>query len=159
MRFSTSPEQLDIGGRIYIPASANATTFLILGNVVVHSREYHLTIINGLRAMKDANDSKTAKLHNISFSAALTQSALDRFNETWVGALGVVRAKNKAGRLWSNVKSNDGESLAFLSFWAKARSISDADLDLLRATFGLATKVFVEYQDSKRTVILPARPG
>lgn len=156
MRFSSGPEYLYIGGCHYFPASDNATTFLILDEVVVYSHEFHVTIINGLRAMKNAGDLKIAKEHNMNFSTALSQSSLERFKESWVGTLGVVRAKNKAGRLWKQVETNDGETISFLAFWANAKSITPADLAVLRSTFDLTEKVFVEYVDRKRTVVLPA---
>lgn len=159
MRYSTGPEYLYIGGPHYFPSCDNAITFMILEKVVVYSHEFHLTIINGLRAMKNASDLKTAKKYNISFSSPLSQSALDRFKETWVGTLGIARANNKAGRLWKNVKTDDGETISFLAFWAKAKSIAPADLDLLRETFDLSTPVFVEYEGRKNTATLPALEG
>ena len=159
MRFSTGPEYLHIGGSHYLPESANATTYMILGDVVVHSREFHVTIISGLKAMKNAGDFKTAKKYNINFSTTLSQASLDCFNETWVGALGVVRANNKAGRLWKDVGTDNGEQISFLAFWANAKSVAPTDLDLLRDTFDLNTEVFVEYVDRKSTKVLPARGG
>ena len=159
MRFSTGPEYLHIGGNHYLPESANAITYMILGDVVVHSREYHVTIINGLRAMKSAGDIETAKDYSINFSAELSQTSLDRFNETWVGTLGIVRANNKAGRLWKDVGTDNGDQISFLAFWANAKSIAPTDLDLLRDTFDLTTEVFVEYVDRKSTKVLPARGG
>lgn len=157
MRFSSSPEYLYIGGFHYFPYSDNATTFLILDEVVVYSHEFHATIIKGLKAMKNAGDFKTAKKYNINFSTTLSQASLDCFNETWVGALGVVRANNKAGRLWKDVGTDNGEQISFLAFWANAKSVAPVDLDLLRDTFDLNTEVFVEYVDRKSTKVLPAR--
>ena len=55
------------------------------------------------------------------------------------------------------MQTDAGEPVAVLSFWAKAKSITAPDLALLRTTFGLTTKVFVEYIDTKDTVILPAQ--
>lgn len=156
MRYSSNPEHLDIGGHRYTPASANATTFLILGGTVVHSREFHATLINGLRAMKSAADVRTAKTYQCNFSPPLADAELERFKADWTGVLGLVRTRNKAGRLWKSIPSGDGETISFLSLWASEASTTDKDLELLRQVFLLKTKVFVEWIDSRRTLILPA---
>lgn len=156
MRYSTSPELLKIGGGTYTPESSNATTFLILEDVVAHSREFHMTIINGLKAMTSAKDLKTAKGYNIKFSSRLTQSAIDHFKETWVGTLGIVRTNNKAGRVWKHVKNDIGDVVSVISFWGAEKSITAADLDFLRKTFSLTTQVIVEYQGKRNSVTLPA---
>lgn len=155
-RFSASPELLKIGGATYTPASFNATTFLILGEVVVHSREFHVTIIHGLMAMSSAKDLNTARCYNVKFSSRLSQEDLVAFNETWVGNLSAVRIHNKAGRVWKNVVTDQGETVSVISFWGEKKSITSSDLGLLRRTFGLVTKVIVEYQGSKRSLLLPA---
>lgn len=155
MRYSTSPELLKIGEGTYTPESFNATTFLILEDVVVHSREFHMTIINGLRAMTSAKDLKTAKGYNIKFSARLTQSAINTFKERWVGTLGIVRINNKAGRVWKHVKNDLGDVVSVISFWGAEKTITAADLELLRKTFSLTTEVIVEYQGRKNSLSLP----
>ena len=157
MRYTSNPEKLTLGGHTYLPDSRNATTFFVLDESVAHSDHPHIRIISGLRKMQNARDRKTANLYGISFSSPLAQVTLDRFKENWVGTMGQVREENKAGRLWRNVQTDAGEPVAVLSFWAKAKSITAPDLALLRTTFGLTTKVFVEYIDTKDTVILPAQ--
>lgn len=159
MRYSISPELLKIGGDTYTPESANATTFLILEDVVVHSREFHMTIINGLKAMDSARDLKTAKGYSIKFSSRLAQSAIDTFKENWVGTLGIVRTNNKAGRIWKHVRTDGGDVVSVISFWGAEDSIKLADLELLRKTFGLTTEVIVEYQGRENCVTLPGIPG
>lgn len=160
MRYSSSPELLQIGGATYTPSSANATTFLILEEVVVHSREFHVVIINALRAMSSAKDLRATKDYGIiKFSSPLPQAALDAFKASWVGTLGTVRANNKAGRVWKKVTDNHGQIVSVISFWAEEKSITSADVDLLRKTFGLTTQVIVDYQGRKDSVILPARSG
>lgn len=157
MRYSSSPELLKIGGRTYNPTSSNATTFLILEDVVVHSREFHVTIINGLKAMKSASDLATARGYNVEFSSPLAQSAIEDFKKTWVGALGIVRINNKAGRLWENVETDLGEVVSVISFWGGGDSITGTDLELLRGTFDLTAKVLVEYMGEENSVVLPIR--
>ena len=156
MRYTFNPEKLTIGGQIHRPESRNATTFLVLDGFVAYSGHPHIQIINGLQKMSNCGDRKTAKTYGIHFSSPLAQPALDRFQENWVGILGQVREENKAGRLWRDVKTDAGETVSVLSFWAKAESIMPSDLALLRKTFGLNTRVFVEYIDSQDTVTLPA---
>jgi hypothetical protein len=158
MRHTTNPEKLTIGGQTYRPESHNATTFFVLNGVVAHSSHPHIQIIRGLKEMRNATDLKTAKSYGITFSSPLAQTTHDRFLENWVGILGQVREANKAGRLWRFVHTDAGESVAVLSFWAKTQSITPTDLDLLRTTFGLTTKVFVEYIDSPDTFTLPTLP-
>lgn len=154
MRYTTSPEKLVIGGCTYNSSSRNATTFFILGSVIAYSHQIHAVIINGLRKMSDAMDQRTAKEHDIGFSAPLEQAILDRFKKNWVGVLGTVRRKNKAGRIWKDVQTVGGETVSVISFWAGAKSIAPTDLELLRETFDLNSRVFVEYIDRKKTVIL-----
>ena len=156
MRYTSNPEKLIIGGQTYRSESRNATTFFVLDEVVAYSDHPHVQIINGLKKMTNARDRKTAKTYGIHFSAPLGQATLDRFKENWVGILGQVREANKAGRLWRNVKTDAGETVAVLSFWAKSQSISQPDLALLQKTFALSTRVFVEYIDSADTVTLTA---
>jgi len=156
MRYTTNPEKLTIGGQTYRQASRNATTFFVLDEVVAHSPHPHIQIIHGLKEMRNAKDMKTARIYGITFSSPLSQATLDQFRENWVGILGQVREANKAGRLWRNVQTDVRETVAVLSFWAKAASITPTDLALLRTTFGLTTKAFVEYIDSQDTVMLPA---
>jgi hypothetical protein len=156
MRYTFNPEKLTIGGQTYRSESRNATTFLILDGVVVYSDHPHVQIINGLQKMTNAGDRKTAKTYGIEFSSPLGQATLDRFKDSWVGILGRVREANKAGRLWRNVTTDSGESVAVLSFWARSESISPSDLALLQQTFALSTRVLVEYIDSPDTVTLAA---
>jgi hypothetical protein len=156
MRYSTNPERLEIGGFTYRPTSGNATTFFVLDGVVAHSHDPHMTIINGIRKMQDVNDSKATREYGITLSFPLAQTTLDRFKKCRV-ILGEIRAANKAGRLWRNVKTDVGETVSFISFWARAESIMPPDLELLRRTFKLKGRVLIECIDSKDTIILPAQ--
>jgi len=159
MRYSNSPEHLKIGGVTYTPQSPNASTFLILGNVVVHSREFHMTILNGLSAMSSATDMKTAQVYDMEFSSPLSQSTLDSYKENRVNILGVDRINNKAGRVWKNVQTEHGGIFSVISFWGGESTIEVSDLERLRETFELSTEVIVEYQGRPDCVILPAYPG
>lgn len=151
-RLSFSPEKLTLAGRIYSIESACARTFFILGETVVWSHAPHIQIISCFRTMKDASDLKTARRYGVHFAGKLTHAEFDRFRNRLTGVLGENRRRNKAGRIWLGVSDEDNATVAVASFWAKRRSISDGDIDLLRRAFGVKYPIWVDYIDRVRSV-------
>lgn len=105
--------------------------------------------------MKDASDLKTARKYGVHFAGNLTQAEFDRFRSRLTGVLGESRRRNKAGRIWLGVPDEDGTDVAVVSFWAKRRSMDDADIALLRTAFGVKLPIWVDYIDRARAASHP----
>lgn len=155
-RLTISPEWLKIGGRTYGQESQCATTFLILGDVVATSGRPHLFIINGLNKMKGAKDLKCARSYDISFSSPLGEDELLAYQENWIGVMGEMRRRYKAGRIWSGVADDTGVLVSVISFWGDRSTTDLRDLANLRSAFAIEGKVWVDWIDSKTTELFQA---
>lgn len=155
-RLTISPEWLKIGGLTYNQESLCATTFMILGDVVVSSGRPHLFIINGLNKMKGAKDLKCARSYDISFSAPLGEDELLAYQENWCGVMGEMRRRYKAGRIWSGVPDNTGTLVSVISFWGDRSSTDLRDLANLMRAFAIEGEVWVEWIDSKAPELFQA---
>ena len=149
-KISISPEKLILAKQYYDVNSNCARTFFIIGEAVVWAHVFHAQVLNGIRAMDNAQDQKKLADYGGHIIGNLTQEAFDHCRDNLTGVLGDNRRRNKAGRLWLNVPDEDGSVITVISFWAHKARIENSDLDRLRSAFQIKTTIWVDYDDDDK---------